>query len=84
MRNSNIKLWICGIGEVFRAADKPPRKGKTMVYVDEEIKRALIKKGYTWKEISIKSVWGYIYKFEIKLDGRLVEVYECRKKAFID
>ena len=55
-----------------------------MAYVDEEIKRALIKKGYTWKEISIKSFLGYIDKFEIKLDGRLVKVYDCRKKAFID
>ena len=66
------------------AAAKPPRKGKTMMYVDEEIKRALIKKGYTWKEISIKSFLGYAYLYEIKLDGRLVEIYDCGQKAFID
>lgn len=55
-----------------------------MVYVDEEIKRALIKKGYNWEDISIKSFLGYAYLYEINLDGRLVEVYDCRKKAFID
>ena len=68
-----------------RAAAKPPRKGeRTMAYVDEEIKRALIKKGYNWEKISIKSFLGYSYLYEIKLDGRLVEVYDCRKKAFTD
>ena len=55
-----------------------------MVYVDEEIKRALIKKGYSWEDVSIKSFLGYAYLYEIKLDGRLAEVYDCRKKAFID
>ena len=55
-----------------------------MVYVDEEIKRALIKKGYNWEDISIKSFLGCSYLYEIKLDGRLVEVYDCRKKAFTD
>lgn len=55
-----------------------------MAYVDEEIKRALTKKGYSWEDVSIKSFLGYAYLYEIKLDGRLVEVYDCRKKAFID
>ena len=55
-----------------------------MYIVDEEIKKALIKKGYSWKDISIKSFLGYTYEYEIKLDGKFVEVYDCRKKAFID
>ena len=55
-----------------------------MAYVDEEIKRALTKKGYSWEDVSIKSFLGYAYLYEIKLDGKLVEVYDCRKKAFID
>ena len=57
---------------------------KEMYIVDEEIKKALIKKGYNWKDISIKSFLGYTYEYEIKLDGKFVEVYDCRKKAFID
>lgn len=55
-----------------------------MMYVDEEIKKALAKRGYTWKSITIKSFLGYTYEYEIKLDGKLVEVYDCRKKAFVD
>ena len=55
-----------------------------MVYVDEEIKKALIKKGYKWEDVSIKPFCGYTYLYEINLDGRLVAVYDCRKKAFTD
>ena len=39
-------------------------------------------KGYTWKTITIKPRFTNYY--EIKLDGKLVEVYDVRKKAFVD
>lgn len=52
--------------------------------VDTEIKNALRNKGYRWENITIKSFLGYIHFFEIKLDGKFVEVYDARKKMFID
>lgn len=52
--------------------------------VDEEIKKALVKKGYNWQEISIKRSVTDNRLFEVKLDGRLVEFYDPKKKAFFD
>lgn len=51
--------------------------------VDAEIKKALIKKGYKWNEISIINP-HYTHLYEVKLDGKLVEFYDDRKSAFID
>lgn len=56
-------------------------KAKT---VNAEIEKALIKKGYKWNKIEIKSHLGYTSKYEVKLDGRLVEVWDCKKQAFYD
>ena len=52
--------------------------------VDAEIEKALLKKGYTWNKIVIKSVWGYTYKFDVLLDGKYVEQYDAKKKTFFD
>lgn len=52
--------------------------------VDAEIEKALLKKGYTWNKIVIKSVWGYTYKFDVILDGKYVEQYDAKKKAFFE
>lgn len=56
-----------------------------MRIVDEEIKKALIKKGYKWNDISI-SCWMNFYTdlFEVKLDGKFVEVYNAKTKTFED
>lgn len=55
-----------------------------MIIVNVEIEKALIKKGYEWSKIEIKSFLGYTDKYEVKLDGKLVEIYDCKKKAFFD
>lgn len=52
--------------------------------VDSEIKTKLKNKRYKWENITIKSYLGYTYLYEIKLDGKLVEIYDARKKCFID
>lgn len=52
--------------------------------VNLEIENALTNKGYKWENITIKSYLGYTYLYEIKLDGKLVEIYDARKKCFID
>ena len=52
--------------------------------VNLEIVNALINKGYKWKTITIKPFLGYTHLYDIRLDGKLVEVYDVRKKMFID
>ena len=52
--------------------------------INSEIESALTNKGYKWKSIIIKSFLGYTHLYEIKLNGRLVEIYDTRKKAFVD
>ncbi len=52
--------------------------------VDLEIKSALINKGYKWENINIKPYLGYVHLYEIILDGKLVEIYDTRRKCFID
>lgn len=52
--------------------------------VNVEIENALVKKGYKWSKIEIKSHLGYIGKYEVKIDGKLVEIYDCKKQAFYD
>ena len=55
-----------------------------MRIVDNEIKKGLTTKGYTWNEIKIKSYLGYTHLFGVYLDGKLKEVYNANKKAFVD
>lgn len=52
--------------------------------VNSEIESTLKNKGYKWENITIKSFLGYTHLYEIKLDGKLVEVYDTRKKCFVD
>ncbi len=52
--------------------------------VNSEIKNALTNKGYKWENINIKHYLGYTHLYEIKLDGKLVEIYDTRRKCFID
>ena len=52
--------------------------------IDSEIKTKLKNKGYKLENIIIKSFLGYVYLFEIKIDGETVEIYDARKKCFID
>lgn len=52
--------------------------------VDSEIKKGLIKKGYKYNEISIRSYMGYTNLFGVKLDGKLVEIYDAKGKRFIE
>ena len=52
--------------------------------VDAEIEQALMKKGYKWNKMVLKSVWGYTYKFNVLLDGKFVEQYNARTKSFFD
>ncbi len=52
--------------------------------VNSEIKNALTNKGYKWENINIKPYLGYTHLYEIKLDGKLVEIYDTRRKCFID
>lgn len=53
--------------------------------LDEEIKIALTKKGYKWNEISITRWMNfYTHLFEIKLDGKFVEVYNTKTGTFED
>ena len=53
-----------------------------MKKINSEIENALTEKGYKWKDISITPRFTNYY--EIKLDGKLVEVYDTRKKTFVD
>lgn len=55
-----------------------------MRIIDTEIKNALIAKGYTWNDISIKSYLGYTHLYGCYLDGRLREVYNTTRRAFVD
>lgn len=55
-----------------------------MKTVNAEIEKALLKKGYNWDKMVLKSVWGYTYKYDVILDGKYVEQYDCKKKAFFD
>lgn len=52
--------------------------------VNAEIEKALLKKGYSWNKIIIKSVWGYTYKFDVILGGKYVEQYNAKTKAFFE
>ncbi len=52
--------------------------------VDSEIKNALINKGYKWENINIKPYLGYTHLYEIKLDGKLVEIYDTKREYFIN
>ena len=52
--------------------------------IDLEIENALTDKGYKWGKITIKPFLGYTYLYEIILDGKLAEIYDTRKKIFID
>lgn len=52
--------------------------------VDAEIEQALIKKGYKWNKMVLKSVWGYTYKFNVLLDGKFVEQYNAKTKSFFE
>ena len=52
--------------------------------VNSEIEIKLKNKGYKWENIIIKSFLGYTYLFEIKLDGKSVEIYDARRKCFVD
>lgn len=52
--------------------------------VNAEIEKALIKKGYKWHEISIAPYMGYTNLFGVKLDGKLVEIYDSKKKRFFE
>lgn len=52
--------------------------------VNAEIEKALLKKGYRWNRMVLKDVWGYTYKFNVYLDGKFVEQYDAKKKAFFD
>ena len=74
------------IGTV-KNTNKTKERKNTMkiVTVDVEIKKALEKKGYKWNKMEIKRFMGNDpYKFEVKLDGKLVEIYDCKKEAFFD
>lgn len=52
--------------------------------VNKEIEIALKNKGYNWEVITIRSFLGYTNLYEIKLNGKLVEIYDTKKKAFED
>ena len=52
--------------------------------VNAEIEKALLKKGYTWNKMVLRSVWGYTYKFDVILDGKFVEQYNAKTKAFFE
>lgn len=56
-----------------------------MKIVDDEIKVALIKKGYNLenKTLKIKSTF-YNYMFNIYIDNKLVEIYDARQKQFFN
>ena len=62
------------------------KKGKKKMNktVDAEIEQALIKKGYKWDKMVLKSVWGYTYKFNVILDGKYVEQYNAKTKSFFE
>ena len=52
--------------------------------VNECIEKALLKKGYSWNKMVLRSVWGYTYKFDVILDGKFVEQYNEKTKAFFE
>lgn len=52
--------------------------------VNAEIEQALLKKGYKWNKIILKSVWGYTYKYDVILDGKYVEQYNAKTRKFFE
>lgn len=54
------------------------------VTVNSEIEKALVKKGYSWNKMVLKSVWGYTYKYDVILDGKYVEQYNAKTKTFFE
>ena len=67
----------------YRKEIHQERKVKDMrKTINQEIENALTDKGYKWKNISITPRFTNYY--EIKLDGKLVEVYDTRKNMFVD
>ena len=70
------------------AGHNPGTQGKKeenkMWIVNAEIEEKLLKKGYVWNEMVLKSVWGYTYKFNVYLDGKFVEQYDANEKAFFE
>jgi hypothetical protein len=59
-------------------------KQKAVKTVDAEIEQALLKKGYKWNKMVLKSVWGYTYKYDVILDGKYVEQYNAKTKKFFE